>query len=445
MNQNFSLRVIHQGQIQQDHVVNAGAGRFGRALVVSAVQGARYQFADLNSFTSPKKLQLKRAGQDLLVALPGNDVSSPDIVIKDYFNFNNLSLMGLSATGEPMAYDIGSFKFGLWDTGINSSNFATNKIAAATLPGATTESSAFGGWGLTALVGGGVLLGAAGGSNNAANATSTTSPTAASTALTKITTFKDSTKPAPNETDFSTAGVTGVTTGNIVGIRSFISTTSLPLDTTASVQKLVDSYSRIANEANGAASDASAEDPVSADYRNLMGSSTPSSINDESQGYKSNAVALLNDRIKALSYNDVAKYGSATAGLKFYTDSIEVIALLVQNAPSTTGTATEGITTAQLTSLGVDVIATSLTAVSDAIRGSADDLSGLNTTAKLTALVTAYNTILTEANGATADATPPTPVPQTTHPSVLTSAPPKPTPRHSTDSTKSWATSPPPR
>ncbi len=400
MNQKFSFRAIQQGQTQQSHVVNAGAGQNGQALVVRAAEGTRYQLADLLTLTSPKKLQLKRVGQDLLVALPGNDVTSPDIVIKDYFNFKDLSLSGLAASGEPMVYDTSSsFNIGQSATGITPESLAANKTTAATL--ATASGGWFdSGWGLAALGGGVALLAAAGGSS---------SSTATTGLVSKIGLYTDdptkNISSLPVASDYSSAGVTGVNSGNLAGINSFLTVTQLPLDTQASVQTLVDSYNRITKKANGSAADTTTDEPTSVDYRNLMGGSTPNSLNSESPEYKADAVALLNDRIKSLNYSDISSYKSVP-GLLTYTAAVEAMAKLVTQDPSTTGTAaTAGnITTNQLTNLGVDVTATSLTAVSDAIRANID-LSALNTTAKLKALVEAYNTILAEANGATADAT----------------------------------------
>lgn len=380
MNQKFSFRAIQQGQTQQSQIVSSGAGQNGQALVVRAAEGTRYQIADLLTLTSPKKLLLKRAGQDLLVALPGNDVASPDIVIKDYFNFKDLSLSGLAASGEPMVYD----------TGITLESLAADKTTAATL---ATASGAWldSGWGLAALGGGGLLLAAASGSSSASDSTATNA------SLTKITAYKvDATKAVPSVTDFSSAGVSGVDAGNITGILSLFPRTQLPLDSAASLQTLVDSFRRVVAEANGTVADGTTEDPTSTDYTNLMGASTPNSLITKPQ-----ALALLNDRVKALNTTEVDSY----AEFKALADAVEVVSVLAQSAASTTGTATAGITAAQLTTLGVDVVASSLSAVSDAIRASADDLSGLYSTAKLAALVKAYNTILAEANGTAADAT----------------------------------------
>lgn len=387
MNTKYSFRAIQQGQTQQSHVVQAGAGQNGQALVLRAAEGTRYQLADLLTLTSPKKLQLKRVGQDLLVALPGNDVSSPDIVIQDYFNFKDLSLSGLAATGEPMVYDTSSsFNFGQSATGIHLDSLASNQTTAAKL--ATASEGWFdSGWGLAALGGGLAVVAAAGGGGSASGNAS----------LTKITDYKsDATKAVPTVSDFADAGVSGVDESNITGILSMFPRTQLSLKNAAGLQTLVNSFKKVVAEANGTGADATSDDPIATDYVNLMGANTPNSIITKPQ-----ALALLNDRVKALNTTEVDSYSE----IKALADAVEAIAALAQSAPSTTGSATAGVTAAQLSSLGVEVTATSLSAVSDAIRASADNLSALNTTAKLTALVKAYNTILAEANGSAADAT----------------------------------------
>lgn len=391
MNSKYTFRAIQQGQTQQNHVVSTGAGQSGQALVVQAAEGARYQLADLLTFTSPKKLQLKRQGQDLLVALPGNDVTNPDIVIKAYFSFKGLSLTGLADSGEPMVYDTTSSGFSLTPStpGVTPETLAVDKTSSATL--ASSGGWFDSGWGLAA-VGGGLAIAAVAGKSGGDSGTNAS--------LTKIITYKgDQTKSVPSVTDFTSAGVNGVDASNITGILTLFPKTQLPLDSATSLQTLVDSYKKVLAEANGSTADATpSADPTTTDYVNLMGATTPSSISSKPQG-----LALLNDRVKALNATDADTY----LEVKALADAVEVVGLLAQSDKSTTGTAgtTGNITQAQLTLLGVDVTATSLTAVSDAIRANTDDLSTLNSTAKLKALVTAYNTILAEANGTAADAT----------------------------------------
>ena len=84
MNPKFSLKVIKQGQTQKVHVVTQGAGMQGQALVVQALDATRLQLADIVTLSAPEKLQMKRMGKDLQIALPGGDVDAPDIVVKDY-------------------------------------------------------------------------------------------------------------------------------------------------------------------------------------------------------------------------------------------------------------------------------------------------------------------------------------------------------------------------
>ena len=401
MTAKFTIRSIQQGQAQKANTVTAGAGQNGQALVLQAVPNTRYQLADALTFASPSKLQLKRVGKDLLVALPGNDVSSPDIVIRDYFEFEGMSLSGINARGQPMVYDTvsGGFFSAINPgptLGVTAQSMATNQTSAASL----TENTAGwfdSGWGLAAL-GGGALVVAAASSKSGGGAGGSQTPAG----ITKIAIYKgDPTKPVPTVTDFTGSGVTGVSEANITGLTTLISRTQLPLDSASSVQSLVNSFNKVLAEANGTNADVSPDsDPNAADYTHLLGANTPASVGSGS-GNKTAALALLNDRVKALNTTEVDTYSEINALAVL----VESVSQLAQTPPSSNGTSAAGITQPQLTSLGVDVAATSLSAVSDAIRASADDLSSLNTTAKLKALVVAYNTILAEANGTSADTT----------------------------------------
>lgn len=243
MNAKFTVRAIQQGQTQKTHTVTAGAGQNGQALMLQGAANTRYQLADMLTFTSPAKLQLKRVGKDLLVALPGNDVSTPDIVIRDYFEFDGMSLSGLAQNGEPMVYDT-SYGFFSIMPGVSAQSLTPNQTSAASL--AKGSAGWFdSGWGLVALGAGGLALAAAGGGGSSTNAS-----------LSKITTYKaDATKAVPSVTDFAAAGVSGVDASNITAVLSYFPRTQLPLDSAASVQSLVDSFKKVAVEANGTSAD----------------------------------------------------------------------------------------------------------------------------------------------------------------------------------------------
>ena len=104
MNPKFSLKVIQQGQAQKVHVVTPGAGLQGQALVVRAEDATRYQLADIVTLSAPEKLQMKRVGGNLHIALPGGDVDAPDIVIEDYYNVRNATVQGQTLAGEWRGY-----------------------------------------------------------------------------------------------------------------------------------------------------------------------------------------------------------------------------------------------------------------------------------------------------------------------------------------------------
>lgn len=397
MNAKFTVRAIQNGQTLKNHSVVAGAGQNGQALVLQAAAHTRYQLADMLTYTSPAKLQIKRVGKDLMVALPGNDVSSPDIVIKDYFEFEGMSISGLTSAGEPMVYDTsssGGFLASIMPgaaTGVTDKSLAPNQTAGASLAksgGGWFDS----GWGLAALGGGALLLAGTGGSKDAP------------AGIDKIKTYKgDPTKPQPALSDY--AGVSGITAANLAGVNSYVPRTTQALDSVGSVQTLVNAYNKVLAEANGTAADVTPDaDPVAQDFIDLMGTGATAAILDQKAG----AVALLNDRIKALTSDKIDAYSK----LKSYADAVNAVSALALDEPSTSGTAlaTGNITKAQLLLLGaeqteLDKTSFSLTAVSDAMRANAEDLSSLNSTDKIKALVKAYNTILAEANGAAIDTT----------------------------------------
>ena len=105
MESKYSFKVIQGGQTKLARVVRSGSGVTGQALVVEAEEGVRYQLINLVTLSSAAKLQMKKKGDDLWVALPEGDPDSPDIVIKGYFAVAGGQFQGLSQSGEWMVYD----------------------------------------------------------------------------------------------------------------------------------------------------------------------------------------------------------------------------------------------------------------------------------------------------------------------------------------------------
>lgn len=281
---------------------------------------------------------------------------------------------------------------------------------------------------------------------------------AAAGAADKIVAYADSNaNPVPVVTDYSAIGVTGVEASNIDAINSAVDAlTGTAVDTPAEVQAIVDAFTKILAEANGATADATPADPTAADYAAI-------GADIGAAGTDVEALALLNDVMGEKATTDVDSPAE-----------INALAAIVNGVMTTAagGTASPALTAADLAAIGIagvtadnlpailaaiaattddgtgadslteiQALANAAIAANDVIVGYANDnsnpsplvtdfaaigvigvnasnLSAINsavdaltgtavdTLAEVQAVVDAFNTILAEANGATADATP---------------------------------------
>ena len=108
MNDKYSLKIIQSGKTQQVKILREGAGIAGQAVVLKVADGARLQLVKAVTLVSPDKIELKRVGKDLHLALPGGDLSAPDLIVEDYFAVAGASLQGRTIDGEWMTYDTAS-------------------------------------------------------------------------------------------------------------------------------------------------------------------------------------------------------------------------------------------------------------------------------------------------------------------------------------------------
>ena len=102
MNDKYSLKIIQSGKTQQVKILREGAGIAGQAVVLKVADGARLQLVKAVTLVSPDKIELKRVGKDLHLALPGGDLSAPDLIVEDYFAVAGASLQGRTIDGEWM-------------------------------------------------------------------------------------------------------------------------------------------------------------------------------------------------------------------------------------------------------------------------------------------------------------------------------------------------------
>ena len=251
----YTVRVIKDGRTLARRQISGGLGRTD-ALVLKAQAGVLYVLGDELTQTAPSKMAAKRVGQNLHLALESGHPDVPDVVIEDYFDFPPAQVAGVNSTGALAAYDFGR----VGESG------ASVVHAALPEPAASFAGMSMGsiGWGLAAL--GGALALSGGGSGAGAAAP----VDAATAALATVADYATSnTKPAPAVTDYTAAGVTGVTSSNLSSINSAVDAlTADKVNTKEALQKVVDAYVKILTEANGSATtDATpAVDPTSDDF-----------------------------------------------------------------------------------------------------------------------------------------------------------------------------------
>jgi hypothetical protein len=391
MSSKYSLRIVHLGQTQAPYDLQPRAGKDGRALVLQAQSGMRFQLLEVLTQVSPTKLRIARKGADLLLTLPEGESSTPDVVIKGYFDAQDVVLMGRSASGEWRAYD----------NTAGASAFSANSISAASIPDeqistATLSASMGSGWfdgekgwmwigaGTLALVAGAAGVGGK----------SDDEPSAADKIKAYAT--REPNAATPTVADYDKAGVKGVAANNLAAMNSALTTTPLDMSVIENVQKVVDSYIRILGESNGSSPDATpGVDPSAEDFQNL-------GVLLGSQQGNANALALLNDAIKRLNSESC---DTVTELRSIVTAVNKVMAIAAGVAPNSALTADDlllmGLSQQQLDAVKAG---DNLSAIVSAIGETSDDGAEVSSVAQLQTLMAAYNRILTETNGSAADA-----------------------------------------
>ncbi|MEY4725634.1 MAG: hypothetical protein RLZ36_261 [Pseudomonadota bacterium] len=385
MAQKFLVKQIKSGQAQKSSVVDGGAGLLGNALVLQATEGARYQLMNVATLVSPAKLQIKRHGVDLHVALPGGDIEVPDVVIQGYFSVKQVTLWGLSIEGEVLAYNTGSLVSG--SVTQESLMGALPSLEGAAAQQVVTESAS-----VTATLGGSGLLSSpwfwAAGLGVAAAASrgkGGETPPNASDPQAIISQYSGGgTSTAPTQKNYEALGVTLPTIANSTDVLNAMnavvasksaSEVSDAAKLNAIAQALKTAYDKILAEANGTAADATpSANPTRDDYASV-GIAVPS---------ETLTLDLLNNALGELATTDVdtvaeLKTLALTAG--------DVMLMAAGKATSQTD--------AQLV-LGLNALlksayvsAANLAAIKTAIVSTADDGTAVDTIAELKAIVQA--------------------------------------------------------
>ena len=404
MTTRHALKIVQHGQTQQQKTVQAGSGLHGQALVVKATADTRYQLTDIVTQTSPAKLQVKRVGNDLHLALPGGDVQAPDIVLQDYFSVSNASLWGVSSAGEWMGYDSSALQ-----TAQQTTTSAAPQTLALATPSQGWLSTFDSPWGLAGVAGGVAVLAAAGGGGGSASTSSEATPSAETILKNHATDDASNTDPTlANYTSYGIKAYASLTdtykdnrvalsasNTNLSAINSALVKLGSANITQEKVQAAVDAYYRILKEADGNTSvdvdvyadttydpvnAATYDDPTAADYAAIGATA----------GATTQALALLNDvvgRVNASAVDSVNEINALARAAENVMLQAQAATSAATGGPSLYTTDAEWLTGLAL--IGVQDVTTSalLADAKAAIAATADDGSAVNTVEKLKAVI----------------------------------------------------------
>lgn len=393
MTSKYSVRIVQYGQAQPAIDLQARAGKEGKALVLQAQSGMRFQLLETLNQTAPTRLRIARKGADLLLTLPDGDPSAPDLVIKGYFDAQDVSVMGRSTSGEWRVSDNTSWSSSSLANGINAASMADGQASVAGLSTPAGDGWFEGEKGWLWLGAGtlGLVAAAAGGGGGK-------SETSEPTAFEKIRAFANRTPNAatPTVSDYANAGIQQVDANNVAAVNSALTTTPLDMSAQHNIQRVVDSFNLILGEANGSAADATpGSDPTADDYQNL-------GVLLGSQQTNSNGLALLNDVIKGL----VSESGDSVTELRAIVAAVNKVMTIAAGVTPASALTTDDLQLMGFSQQQLDAVHAkdNLTSIVSAIGATSDDGSDVSSVAQLQTLMAAYDKILTEANGSTPDA-----------------------------------------
>ena len=371
----YSIKIIKDGRVLSRKQISKGLIQTD-AVHLQAGADQAYLLSDaLLENKSPSKIQTRRVGQSLHIALNNSSIAAPDVVIDGYFDFAPGPLLGTLGDGTTAAYDMNQ----VITLSQGEANVTTASSASA--ESGLIDPKPYGGFSALQLAGAagvGVAALAVGGKGGGSSEV-----TAAQTAQTRINAYAaDGSAAAPSVIDYGTVGVSGVTATNVAAINSAVDGLSAAeVDSLAKLQIVVDAYNKILSEANGSTADASpGNNPTAAQYAAI-------GANIGEAATKPENLTLLDDVLANKSAVDVDTIAEVNA-----------LALAV-NAVMTSAAGGVAVTLAQLALLGVTNVTTeNLANVQAAIAATPDSGTSVNTLASLQAIVSTAASLTTLGN-----------------------------------------------
>jgi hypothetical protein len=365
----FTVKLLKNGQLIQQRQVHTGLAENTGAVRIKAQADTVYVLSSEYSKKSVSKIATQRIGTDLHMVLDDSTSGKPQLIIEGYFEPNlNSALATQGSEGELVLFSAQSQQPMLATTG-------TNPVVMQTANGADAAW-----WGTPgvqlAMIAGGILAFSAVKSKSGDNAQpSQNTIVAYATGAAQATT--------PTEATYREAGYTDVTTSNVGAINSALQRTRTQ-DSTG-IQKIIATYQKLIDKANGNTADTTINDPTLSDYKAL--GIVLLNIERASNG---NSLGLLNDIVKSRILGDI----NTVSKLDGFASIADKIMLLAKgDVPSSS------LTTAELNSIGLsDVTDANIAAIRSAIGASADDGEGVKSVTQLKDIQSAYLKVLAQAD-----------------------------------------------
>lgn len=374
----YSVKLLKNGQLIQQRQVHTALADTTGAVRLKGQPDVVYVLNAESSRKAVGQLLTKRVGNDLHVVLEGDNTEKAQLVIESFFApLQSSALATQNSEGELVLFNASKA------TAPEPDSAQSEGWQTQTAPGADAAWYSGAGTQLALIAGGLLLVSAAknsGGSDNTRAAQDSIAAYATGAAQSST----------PSDSTYKDAGYSGVTPSNVGAINSVLQRTHAK--DTADIQKVITTYQKLIDKANGNSPDNTTNDPTLQDYQtlglvllNLERSDNP------------NGLALLTDILKGRTLGDI----NTVSKLDGFAAIADKILLLAKG-----DTPPVALSTAELNSIGLsDVTDTHIAAIRSAIGASADDGSGVTSVAQLTAIQSAYLKVLAQADGVKSNTT----------------------------------------
>ena len=369
----FTVKLLKNGQLIQQRQVHTGLAESTGAVRIKAQADTVYLLSSESSKKSVSKITTLRVGNDIHMVLDESTKGKPQLIIEGYFEPNQNSALATQGSDGQLV---------LFSTQ-NQESPLLAKTEAYPVVVQTADGADASWWGSPgvqlAMIAGGIFA------FSATKSKSGDSP-APQPSQDSIVAYASGAAQAttPSEATYKDAGYTGVTSNNLGAVNSAVQRTRTK--DSAGIQKIINTYQKLFDKANGSTADTTINDPTLSDYQTLG----IALLNIE-RANNGNPLGLLNDIIKSRNLGDI----NTVAKLDGFVNIVDKIMLLAKgDVPSSP------LTTAELNSIGLsDVTDANIAAIRSAIGASSDDGEGVKSITQLKDIQTAYLKVLAQADG----------------------------------------------